>query len=154
MYHKKSKIQKIQVIKQPINGIIQEENTTVYERTPLKSYKNNSVITLKNLHFIYKSYKLDNQSVKLLKPIAQHLRTHPHLNLEVSGYTDNIGSASYNQKLSHKRANAIKQEFIHLNVNTSRIIAIGRGESNPIATNRTSQGRQLNRRVEFMFIKR
>lgn len=67
----------------------------------------------------------------------------------VSGYTDSVGSNAYNQKLSEDRAQSVADFLVNKQVNPARIELVGLGEDNPIASNQTSKGRSLNRRVEI-----
>jgi outer membrane protein OmpA-like peptidoglycan-associated protein len=69
--------------------------------------------------------------------------------LEVAGHTDNTGSAAYNQTLSEKRASTVAQYLTGQGVRSDRIITVGAGETHPIASNDTPEGRQANRRVEL-----
>ncbi|MEI8190298.1 MAG: OmpA family protein, partial [candidate division NC10 bacterium] len=72
--------------------------------------------------------------------------------IKVVGYTDSTGSETHNQQLSEQRANSVKNALVVKNVQTARISALGMGESNPIADNSTSAGRQLNRRTEIKVV--
>lgn len=67
----------------------------------------------------------------------------------LSGYTDSIGTAAYNQKLSERRANSVKAYLVKKGVAANRITAQGFGKTKPIADNKTRQGRAKNRRVEI-----
>jgi OOP family OmpA-OmpF porin len=74
------------------------------------------------------------------------------VNLEVIiaiGHTDSVGSNAYNQKLSVRRANAVKAYFVSKGIPANRIYTEGKGETSPIASNKTAEGRQKNRRVEI-----
>ena len=74
------------------------------------------------------------------------------VNLEVIiaiGHTDGVGSNAYNQKLSVRRANAVKAYFVSKGVPANRIYTEGKGETSPVATNKTKEGRAKNRRVEI-----
>jgi len=73
--------------------------------------------------------------------------------VEIRGYTDNIGSWKYNLRLSQKRAEAVRQYLINRGIDPKRLRAVGYGEANPIATNATAKGRAENRRIEFVRIK-
>ena len=84
-----------------------------------------------------------------LRAVAQNLLEYPDSTIVVTGHTDNTGSAAYNQSLSERRANAVASELIGNGVPASRIRAIGRGFTQPIASNDTAAGRAQNRRVEI-----
>lgn len=75
--------------------------------------------------------------------------TNPGLNVQVEGHADSTGSASYNQKLSEKRANAVVDYLVERGVSASRLKAVGYGEERPAYSNDTDAGRAKNRRVEF-----
>src|SRR5581483_10258273 len=81
-----------------------------------------------------------------LAKIAGIILSHPGLMLNVEGYTDNVGSDDYNRVLSEKRANAVRDFLIQQGVGSESITAEGLGRSDPVASNDTSIGRQMNRR--------
>ena len=68
-----------------------------------------------------------------------------------TGHTDSIGSDAYNQRLSERRAAAVKDYLVSKGIPASKITTIGKGESQPVATNKTAEGRQKNRRVDIEF---
>lgn len=68
-----------------------------------------------------------------------------------TGHTDNVGTDAYNQKLSERRAAAVKEYLASKGIATSKITTLGKGESQPVATNKTKEGRQKNRRVDIEF---
>ena len=104
------------------------------------------------IYFKYKSSEINDNSLELLDKIAEILHKAPNLKLELYAYTDNIGSAKYNKRLSKRRAIIVKNYLIEQGVNPDIISVFGMGESNPIASNRTKKGRAKNRRVEFKFV--
>jgi outer membrane protein OmpA-like peptidoglycan-associated protein len=84
-----------------------------------------------------------------LADLARTLRDHPSMAVSIVGHTDAIGSDAYNQDLSERRAEAVSEVLRDDDVAYNRIIASGMGETEPIATNATEEGRARNRRVEI-----
>jgi OOP family OmpA-OmpF porin len=74
----------------------------------------------------------------------------PTLTAEIVGHTDNVGSDKFNQELSEKRANAVRDYFIANGISLDRLTARGMGEMDPIASNENPEGRAQNRRIEFI----
>ncbi|BDR33649.1 OmpA family protein [Photobacterium damselae] len=114
-----------------------------------------SVETLEELKlavpFAFDSSALSAGDRAKLAPFEQRLQAQDAAQIYVVGYTDSKGSEAYNQKLSVKRADAVAEALRSvMNVDGSRIIAEGRGESNPVASNATAEGRAQNRRVEII----
>ncbi len=85
-----------------------------------------------------------------LRILARSMQDYPSTVVDVIGHTDNTGTAAYNQNLSERRAGAVAAELRAGGVPGSRIRAYGRGESQPIASNLTPEGRQQNRRVDIV----
>ncbi len=85
-----------------------------------------------------------------LGALADNLQRYPQSDVEVVGHTDDVGSSEYNQDLSVRRALSVSDVLIENGVPSGRIIASGRGESMPAASNFTEAGRALNRRVEIV----
>ena len=85
-----------------------------------------------------------------LYTLAGSLNRYPNTTVQVVGHTDNTGTASYNQNLSRQRANSVTQVLIGAGVPEYRLVPVGRGEDQPIASNLTPEGRAKNRRVEFV----
>ena len=83
-----------------------------------------------------------------IQSLAEFMSTYPSVTTTVEGHTDSIGAESYNQGLSERRANSVRQALIDEGVDSSRINAVGHGEARPIADNATDEGRAMNRRVE------
>jgi outer membrane protein OmpA-like peptidoglycan-associated protein len=90
-----------------------------------------------------------------LDEVVGFVKKYPNAKIELDGYTDNSGTEAHNQRLSEKRAEAVKKYLVEeAGVDPSRISAFGRGESNPIADNKTEKGRFDNRRVEILIIRK
>ncbi|SFK30616.1 OmpA family protein [Methylophaga sulfidovorans] len=103
------------------------------------------------------SFDFDSAGLKpafmpTLNKVADILQRYPNTIIHVVGYTDSVGSESYNMKLSERRAQSVVDYLSSRGVSSSRLYAIGKGESDPRASNDTEAGRQLNRRVE-LFVK-
>jgi outer membrane protein OmpA-like peptidoglycan-associated protein len=94
------------------------------------------------------SYSLKPSSKDELQQMADVLNKYPDTNLVVVGHTDNTGSDTYNQRLSEQRAYAVKDYLVTYGVGGTRLNARGLGESSPLASNDSADGRQQNRRVE------
>lgn len=101
------------------------------------------------------SFDFDSAAIKpafepTLNKVADVLQRYPKTIIHVIGHTDSKGSESYNQQLSERRAQSVTDYFAARGVMTERLVAMGRGELEPRATNDTEAGRQLNRRVEII----
>ncbi|MFN3581546.1 MAG: OmpA family protein [Pseudomonas sp.] len=83
-----------------------------------------------------------------IQSLAEFMKTYPSVTTTVEGHTDSVGSDSYNQNLSERRANAVRQALVNEGVESSRVSSVGYGEARPIADNETDEGRAMNRRVE------
>lgn len=87
-----------------------------------------------------------------LSEVAASVQQYPNTVVRVEGHTDSTGAASYNQNLSVSRAESVTSELARQGVSYGRLQAVGYGESRPIATNETSEGRAQNRRVEILIL--
>jgi outer membrane protein OmpA-like peptidoglycan-associated protein len=88
-----------------------------------------------------------------LNKVVQFLKINPGIRIEISGFTDNIGDAAYNQVLSENRAKTVAKYLIAASVNAQRIVSRGYGMSVAVASNDTEEGRAQNRRTELKIIK-
>jgi len=121
------------------------------EAAPVKEIKEKATIRLKVLFDTDKAVVKERYH-KDIQSIAVFLKLNPDLNITIEGHTDNVGNDEYNQKLSERRANAIRQYLIDkFGIDGSRLTAVGYGESKPIASNDTEAGRLANRRVQAVF---
>lgn len=87
-----------------------------------------------------------------LRPLATYLQANPNVRVRIDGHTDAQGSDAYNQSLSDRRATTVRAALATMGVGGARIEAVGHGESQPVADNRTAAGRQQNRRVEVTLV--
>ena len=107
-------------------------------------------IVLKNIFFESGSADLTGSSDFELDKLASNLRDNPTLKIEIHGHTDNVGSEIDNQKLSDARAKSVAEALIQRGIAGTRVSSKGFGESKPIASNDTEEGRSTNRRTEFI----
>ncbi len=121
----------------------------LYKDIYLKKVEVGSKIILKNIFFEFDKATLRPESIPELERLIKLLNDVPTLKIEISGHTDNIGSALYNQELSEKRAKAVVDYLTAKGIDESRLTYKGFGFSQPIAPNDTEEGRALNRRTEF-----
>lgn len=115
----------------------------------LDGCKAGDVIVLRGVNFEFDKSKLTVNAKTLLDMVADALLARTDIKVEIDGHTDAKGSDAYNQKLSERRAQAVKDYLSGRGVSLTRMTFIGFGESKPIATNETDEGRELNRRVEL-----
>jgi len=103
-----------------------------------------------NLFITFKtgSYEVDDASMENIKKFAAFMKAAPMYNVTIIGYTDSVGSAASNQRLSQKRAEKVRELIIAEGVEANRVKALGKGEADPIASNATAEGRAKNRRIE------
>jgi len=100
------------------------------------------------------TFDVDSAQVKansreIIFDVARNLQEFPNSTVNVTGHTDNTGTSSYNKDLSVRRANAVMNLLVNAGVSGARINSFGAGETVPIATNLSLEGRQANRRVEI-----
>ena len=101
-----------------------------------------------NVTFATNSAKIQSDSLANIEKVVEFLNTYPEVPVEIGGHTDNTGSASYNRRLSQRRADAVRDMLVNqYGISAQRITAKGYGEDQPIASNDTPGGRQANRRV-------
>ena len=108
------------------------------------------IVSMSDVLFDTGKYSLKPGAREKLAKVAGILLAYPSLNIEVGGYTDNVGSDSMNQTLSENRAGSVRDYLVQQGVLTNSVSARGYGNTLPVATNDNSSGRQQNRRVELL----
>lgn len=112
-----------------------------------------SRVTFESIYFDFNQSKLRPEAKKVLDELVEYLQSSSiKLKIEIDGHTDAIGSSSYNIKLGKKRGNIAYDYLIKKGIEPSMIVVNSIGEGKPVASNKTPEGRQLNRRVEFFII--
>jgi outer membrane protein OmpA-like peptidoglycan-associated protein len=106
------------------------------------------LISFDDVLFDFDRATIRPDAVHILEPLLAMLEADPGMSIDIEGHTDWVGSDAYNQGLSQRRAQAAVNWLVSRGIARERISAVGRGESEPVATNATAAGRQLNRRVE------
>lgn len=109
-------------------------------------------MVLRNVFFNWNEAELQPASFAELDELAEFLKSNPDLKIELGGHTDNTGDEAYNQSLSYKRAQSVKNYLIAKGINSERMIAKGYGSSKPETSNDTERGRSLNRRTSLKIL--
>lgn len=126
----------------------------VIKDVPLKKLEVGKSIVLNNIFYDFDKATLRDESMSELERLVMLLNENPSLSIEISSHTDNKGSDDYNQKLSQMRAQSVVDFLIGKGIAKARLVAKGYGETVPVATNDTEEGRQQNRRTEFKVLGR
>jgi outer membrane protein OmpA-like peptidoglycan-associated protein len=108
------------------------------------------VLTLGDVLFDTNRSELNPGAGRKLDQLAQFLNEHKDRRVQIDGFTDSVGTDSYNEELSRRRADAVKSALLSRGIDSSRISTEGYGKAFPVANNSDSGGRQLNRRVEVV----
>jgi outer membrane protein OmpA-like peptidoglycan-associated protein len=143
------------------NYLFHSENFNIPDEAGFKKYRKDvdlkkievgNAIVLRNVFFDHAKATLRPESKNELDRLIKLLNENPTVRIEMGGHTDSDGSDTYNQKLSEGRAQAVVQFLVKGGINIGRLEFKGYGESDPMATNGTEEGKQLNRRTQFKII--
>ena len=143
-------VKKDTVVNTVVNTVIQHDTVTVVKEVPVEIQK--VMADMSNSLFDTGKAIIKDDAKGPLYTVVMWLKANPDAKIEVSGHTDNVGGAVYNQKLSEARAKAVYEYFVSKGVNADRLSYAGYGMDRPIATNDTPEGREKNRRVELNVI--
>ncbi len=124
----------------------------VVEKYTQQAFKDDR-LALTGINFAFDKADLLPESFPVLDNAIKLLNDKPNVNVEIEGYCDFIGSEEYNQKLSVERAQTVKNYLVSKGIPEGRLTTIGYGKRDPIADNKTEEGRALNRRIVFRIIK-
>jgi OOP family OmpA-OmpF porin len=115
-----------------------------------KLHKNKTLISLK-IPFDFDDYKVKKEYYEDIEQIADYINCHPEVKeVEILGYTDDMGDSDYNLWLSNKRAKEVANLLIKFGVNPEKLVVKGMGDKNPLVPNTTLENRKINRRVEII----
>jgi OmpA-OmpF porin, OOP family len=109
-------------------------------------------IVLRGIQFDLDKYNIKAEYQPILDEAISSLKSKPDVKVVINGHTDSSGTAKYNKGLSEKRAKAVLDYFVSKGISASRLQAAGHGFDDPIADNKTQEGRALNRRVELKIL--
>ena len=130
-----------------------KEFTPVIKDLYLKKIEVGVTVRLKNIYFDFDKTTLKSESFIELDKVVDLLKSNPSVEIEISGHTDSKGADDYNERLSQGRSQSVVDYLISQGSESYRLSAHGYGESKPIDTNDTEEGRANNRRVEFTVLK-
>ena len=108
------------------------------------------IVSLSGVHFAFDSSTLTSEAKSILDGAVKAINSHSSASFSVEGHTDNNGPDDYNQSLSERRANSVMDYLVSQGVAASSLRAVGKGESAPVSTNSTREGRANNRRVDVL----
>ena len=117
-----------------------------------KPIEEGSTYQINNINFATDSYVLSSQVMNILNEFVDFLETNEQVTVMIQGHTDNVGDAAKNLELSSKRAEAVNNYLILEGIDPARLDYKGFGETKPIASNDTEEGRAKNRRTEFLIL--
>lgn len=129
-------------------------SSIVTKNVALKKIEVGKSIVLNNIFFQTGSAELSTESTLELERIIEFMKSESTMKIEIGGHTDDVGSDASNQQLSEKRANSVVAYLTSKGIDSKRLIAKGYGETTPIASNETPEGKQLNRRTEFKVLEK
>jgi len=115
-----------------------------------KTTERGIVLTLGDVLFTSGRADLKAGAASNLDRLVTFLGQNPDRTVEIEGHTDNVGSDDYNQDLSQRRADSVRSFLLQRGINSTRVVASGKGEQRPVADNESEGGRQQNRRVEVI----
>ena len=129
-------------------GTEEHANGSLEEK--IENYKPDTLYVFKNVPFDFDRYSLDAEGRKSVSKVFRFLERHPNYRIEIKGHTDNLGTETYNARLSTLRAAAIATYLVELGLEANRVSYKGFGSSLPIDSNQNEIGRKKNRRAEFV----
>jgi len=136
-----------------LEPIVKTVKLIAIETKPTAVAEKPEPIILKNIFFESGSAALLSTSNREIEKLKTLLAENPNLRIEIIGHTDNVGSEADNLSLSLSRAQAVQNALVNKGIARTRIMATGKGESNPIASNDNELGRSQNRRTEFIILR-
>tara|TARA_R110000765_G_scaffold283872_2_gene380731 strand:+ start:1474 stop:2535 length:1062 start_codon:yes stop_codon:yes gene_type:complete len=137
-----------------LTKIDNEQNGQIIVKEETDKIELNKDYIFSNVVFNFNSTELSENAKTEIVTINKFLKKNIDTKILISGHTDNIGTSAFNQELSENRAKSVADFFVFLGLDNSRISAMGYGNTNPIASNYTDEGRNKNRRVSFKIVRK
>lgn len=128
-----------------------KENLDRFIQCALYDFIEDEIVIFRSIYFDFNKYNIKKEFIPVLDEGVSIVKSKPGTLVILEGHTDSVGSVKYNQGLSERRANSVKQYFVKKGVDASMIQAIGYGKLHPRYDNKTAEGRKMNRRVEIKF---
>ncbi len=133
--------------------VVNDEISPLVKDIPMQPVEVGLTVRLDHIYFDFDKTILKPESYTELARVIDFLNQNPNVAIEIAGHTDSRGSDDYNQRLSQGRTQAVVDYLISKGIDAGRLKAVGYGESRPVDTNDTEEGRARNRRVEFTIIR-
>jgi len=132
--------------------VMQPEETTVFDVEMRPALEEGQVLSFNNIYFDSGSANIKPESFGILDNVAQTLIANQGVAVRIAGHTDSDGSSSYNQGLSERRANAVRDYLVNKGVPMSTLSTVGYGEEQPVVPNTSASNKAQNRRIEFIIL--
>lgn len=133
----------------PVAKVTEDKDLSEVATVSHKADKS-AVLSFKEpIKFAHNSDEIDSASYTQIRKTANVLKRYPNAHVRVAGHTDSLGDPDYNVDLSQRRAKSVAMQLVQNGVSAENVSFIGYGASQPVATNKTSEGRAQNRRVEL-----
>ena len=151
--HRDSLRDTVEVVKYDTVKVVEKETVTKIDTLRMTDTLNQTqsipdIITLPNVNFETNKAVLKEGSFPSLDQLAELMKRNKDMTIIIEGHTDSVGNPESNRILSQNRANAIKAYLEKKGIESNRIKAVGLGDKNPATSNKTEEGRMINRRVE------
>lgn len=136
-----------------LDSLVKAGHRIIHKDLYLAPIEIGQTVRLNNVFFDFDKFNLRDESFVELDRVVKMMSENPALEIEISAHTDSRGSDDYNLKLSDNRAKSVRDYILSKGIATNRVVSKGYGETKPVASNETDEGRQFNRRVEFTITK-
>ena len=130
--------------------VVEAEDGTISYVVPLQKIKKDAKLNLSDIYFASNSFVVSPESFVEIDKLVKFMKKNPSVSARLEGHTDSVGSDVYNMNLSMNRCASVKKYMVEKGIDETLLEVIGFGETKPIADNATAEGRDKNRRLEFV----